>query len=118
MTLLLLFLILRFGEVAPGDDPPLDGGQVAEDGEVDHHDLEPGDHVVADDDVGVTKDACDPLDQRENEAQHHTVGTAEESVIQPLGPDGLSLGTHIGGEKDTDHRKKTYGGVALRWKNT
>ena len=102
---LLLRVRMHLPEVVPGDDGPLDGGEVADDGEPQHHDLHPCEGDSGDLEGAASELDGDELDQREERGQHDPVRPPEQSGIEPRRSDGLGLGPHVGCQKHPDQRQ-------------
>lgn len=95
-------LPLRLAEAPPGDERPLHRGRIADDGEVDQHDLHEAEGLPPDLEGVPPRERHRELQYGDEEAEHYAVRPAEQAVVQPLRPHRLGLGAHVRGQKHPD----------------
>ena len=111
---LLPALGVHLAQVPPGDDGPLDGGEVADDGEPEHHDLHPAELDAEHLEGAPAELDHDPLDYGEDRGQHDPVRPAEQAGVEPRGPYRLGLGAHVGRQEHADEGQHAEVRVAPR----
>ena len=99
-------------QVPPCYDRPLHRGEVPDDGEPDHHDLQPIDVEPCYLEGSVSERRCGILDYREHRRQDHPVRASQQPRIQAGGADGLCLGAHVRGQEDANQCQHPQIGVA------
>lgn len=96
-----LLPVVHPSQIPPCYDGALDGRQVPDDREPEHHDLHPAELESEHLEGPVAENDRRVLNEREQRGENDPVSPPEQTRVQPGGPYGLSLGAHVRREQHT-----------------